>query len=114
MTQSNSAPRFAGRVVTLGGTDYTVPPLNVGALKALAPQLEATANLTGMPTLTQWDDVLDVFLAAFRRNYPDMTREQLEELVDMGNFLTLSNVVFGGSGLLKGEERPGIASAESA
>ena len=107
----SARPRFAGRVVTLGGVDYTVPPLNVGALKALSRQLAATAEITGMPTLEQWDDVLDVFLAAFQRNYPEMTREQLEELVDMGNFLTLSKMVFGASGLTQlGEGEPGMAS----
>jgi hypothetical protein len=113
MADSNSArPKFAGRQVTLGGVEYTVPPINVRALKELAPQLARTANLTGMPTLTQWDDVIDVFLAAFQRNYPEMSRGELEELVDMENFLTITQTVMGVSGLEKnaGEEQPGKAS----
>jgi hypothetical protein len=114
MADSNSArPRFAGRQVTLGGIEYTIAPLNVGALKRLAPQFQSMATLVGLPTIEQWDDMLAVFLAAFHRNYPEMTKEQLEDLVDVGNFAEIAESVMRVSGLVKreGESQPGAASS---
>lgn len=102
-------PRFAGRQVTLGGVVYTVAPLAVGRLKTLLPVIARCSAVVGVPTPDQWDDFLEIFLAAFQRNNPDMTKAMLEDLVDLGNFKPLMEMVMGVSGLEKaaGEALPG-------
>jgi hypothetical protein len=95
MSDISPAPRFPGRVIALAGIDYTIAPINVRDLKRLRPKLDSLIALTGMPTLAQWDDILEILLAAVRRNNPEMTSEHLEELVDLGNFAVLISSVMG-------------------
>lgn len=71
-----------GTIVQLGDKEYVVPPLLLGAVEALRPQIDSLAKPFGSE---QIDAVLKVGLAAIRRNYPEMTREQLESVVDLSN-----------------------------
>jgi hypothetical protein len=95
------APRFAGQEVNLGGTDFIVPPLSLGALKQLLPKIKAlTIGKDATPDdLSQVADMLEICLAALHRNYPELTLDQLGDIVDLGNFKTLISVVMGQSGL---------------
>lgn len=67
-----------------GGVVLIVPPLTCGALEVLHDRLEA------LPTLSPGDPValrtvVDAAHMALQRNYPQVTREQVAELVDVGN-----------------------------
>jgi hypothetical protein len=75
MTDTDApAPRFAGQEVNLGGTMYVVPPLALGALKQLLPKIKAlTIGEDLLPDLSQVVDLLEICLAALRRNYPALT-----------------------------------------
>jgi hypothetical protein len=74
--------KFAGLEVQLGGTTYVMPPLSAKAAKAYWPRMLALQAGTE-------EDVLDlgagVAHACLARNYPEITREQVDELVDLGN-----------------------------
>ena len=99
---AHPAPRFAGQVINLGGTDYTVPPLALGALKVLLPKIRQFAvSEDGATGLEHSEDLLEVCLAVLRRNYPSMTLEELIEIVDLSNFGPLTLAVMGQSGLVK-------------
>lgn len=92
-----------GIVVKMSGVDYTVPPLNLKALKRLQPKLAnliiPTAN--SMPSTDQMDVMVEVIHAALVRNYPDVTIERLEEMVDMSNLGALFEAVLNTTGLVK-------------
>jgi hypothetical protein len=65
-----------------GGRVYMLPPLSLGALEVLQEKLSA------LPTLDSMDPVAirtmtDATHMALRRNYPDITREEVGELVDI-------------------------------
>lgn len=99
-TQATPAPRFAGQAVNLGGTTFIVPPIALGALKTLLPKIKKLSiTEDGLPDLSQVVDLLEICLAALNRNYPELTLEQLGDLVDLGNFKTLVSAVMGQSGL---------------
>jgi hypothetical protein len=99
-TQATPAPRFAGQAVNLGGTTYIVPPLALGALKQLLPKIKAlTIGEDLLPDLSQVVDLLEICLAALKRNYPELTLEELGDIVDLGNFKTLVAAVMAQSGL---------------
>jgi hypothetical protein len=107
MPDNIPAPRFPGRIVSLAGVAYTIAALSVRDLKRLRPKLDSLTSLSGLPTIEQWDDILEILLAAFQRNYPEVTREQLEELVDLSNFAVLISSVMGSA------EAPARAGAAS-
>ena len=116
MTTATTVVRVKGIPLELGGTTYIVPPLSLGALEQLKDALE---KFTGdIRESEQVSTVIDAATAALKRNYPEFTREQVADLIDLENmqdvFLALMDV----SGLRRkklesGEgDAPGEAKAE--
>lgn len=97
---AENIPRFEGEIVNLGGTDYTVPPLSLRQVKRLATQLDKLdPDVKGVPAAEQIDATIEVMHAALSRNYPDLTREQLEDLIDLGNMTAIIKAAMRTSGL---------------
>ncbi len=98
---------IAGIKVELGGAEWVVPPLNLGALIELQDKLEAFRP--GAVDKGSIDTVLECVYRAMKRNYPDVTKEQLAEHIDLANMVGLMQAVMDVSGLrrkqLEAEER---------
>lgn len=77
-------PKHKGVSVELGGVVYIIPPLTLGRLSFFRDRLEAIGdNINPMDPVFQ-SLAIDVIHAAVVRNYPDMSRDDLAELVDLG------------------------------
>jgi hypothetical protein len=105
---------FEGTTIKMGGKEYVVPPLNLARLKKALPLLESlkTADLgqPGSLTMDQTDTIVKVILLSLSRNYPDLTVEEVEEAVDLGNLMQVIPAIMGVSGLIKqGETVAGSA-----
>lgn len=88
-----------GIELTLGGTKFTVPPLSLGAIERFQDALKSAPT----PSL-----VIDVATASLRRNYPDMTREDVAEIVDTENCNAVFAAIMGVSLMLaKDDAAPG-------
>ena len=70
-----------GKEVVLGGRKLIIAPLNFAALKQ---HREAFANMTagGLPDM---ELVCQLSLLSLQRNYPEMTLDEVEEIIDYGN-----------------------------
>jgi len=89
--------KYKGIAVQLGDEELVVPPIALGALEQLQSRL---SGFTGDVTdISQIGLVLDVALAALKRNYPEMTRDQLADLIDVGNMMEVFEAVMDVSGL---------------
>ena len=82
----------------IGGTVYTVPPLSLGAVERFQDRLAAPTG----------SDIIDITLAALKRNYPDLTRDELAEQIDVENVQRVIEAVMQISNLVPeaGEARP--------
>lgn len=97
-----SLPRFEGIPVQIGGTEFVVPPLTLGQLRRLRPALDAvSAIVSGDLTNEQIDQVAEVVHAALSRNHPEISKESLLDLLDLGNMGVIFQAVMGVSGLKK-------------
>lgn len=67
---------FNGRVLV-------IPPLSLGALEQLQDRLANMREDMGDPEYI--GTVIDTVHAALGRNYPDMTREEVADLIDLEN-----------------------------
>jgi hypothetical protein len=97
-----------GKEVRISGVDYIVPPLNFKQLKALKGDI-AILSAGGTSDEEQFDAVVRICHAALSRNYPDITKERLEEMLDLSNFGKIASAVLGSSGFEKqesGKEAP--------
>lgn len=91
-----------GTALNLGGKEYIVPPLTLGQVRRLQKDIERISKLDASSLdNSAIDTMLNVILTGLSRNYPDMTKEQLEDIVDIGNLRTVTEAVLGVSGLKK-------------
>lgn len=98
-----------GVTVRLGRRDFVVPPLNLRAVRKIEPLLPA---LEGKSTeLSFIDAAVEVLHLAIVRNYPEITKEEIEEVVDLGNLPGLISAVMAVSGF--GPKGPGEAATPS-
>lgn len=89
--------KYPGIPIVLGGVEYVVPPIALGALEQLQ---ESIAGYSGNPLERgQIGTVVDAAHAALRRNYPDLTREQVADMIDVGNMADVFECVMDVSGL---------------
>jgi hypothetical protein len=98
-----------GTPVKIGRQVLIVPALNFKALRMLKPQL-AILHALG-PTTEVTDEVheamVDIVHTALKRNYPNLSREDLEDGFDLSNRDRIVRAVMGQSGMTQsGEGKP--------
>jgi hypothetical protein len=93
--------KVKGIPMSLAGEAYVVPPLSLGALEQLQDRL---AKFTGdVGGAGQVSTAIDALHAALRRNYPDVTREAVADLVGLENMADVMEAVMDVSGLRRRE-----------
>lgn len=100
-----------GVAVAMGGQDWIVPPLTLGQLRRLMPQVRQLTEIGASMGEAQIAVLVDIVTAALQRNYPDMSPEKVENLLDLGNASAVLNAVLTGSGLRPGGAAMGEAPA---
>lgn len=92
-----AAPRIKGITINFSGADYVVPPLSLASLEALHDRLKGFAgDVTDSRQLTT---AIDAVHAGLRRNYPEMSREQVADMIDVGNMVEAFEAVMDVGGL---------------
>lgn len=97
------AELIPGNIVNIGGKDYTVPPLSFKQLRRLLDKITLIGTIEGVPSDEQMGAIVEVVHTALARNYPDLTPEQVEDMLDLGNSGKVVQSVMGASGLEPGE-----------
>lgn len=78
------------------GTVLVVPPLTLGAVEVLQDRLEAFKGGLDKESIAL---AVDATLMALSRNYPEMTRDKVMDLVDLSNMCEVMEAVMDVSGL---------------
>jgi hypothetical protein len=94
----------------MGGENWFIPPLTLGQLRRLMPKVRQLTEIDATMGEPQIAVLVEIVAAALQRNYPEMTPETVEDLLDLGNAGTVLNAVLTGSGL-KRRSSPGEAGA---
>lgn len=89
-----------GTWVKMGGRkEYLIPALSFHALRKSQGALAVLNSITGIPTEEQIGGMIDLTYLALARNYPDMTKDEVAELIDLGNFVMVFQSLAKVSGL---------------
>ena len=88
-----------GVAVAMGGQDWLVPPLTLGQLRRLMPKVRQLTEIGASMGEAQIGVLVEIVAAALQRNYPDVTADNVENLLDLGNASAVLNAVLTGSGL---------------
>ena len=104
-------PPIDGITVRLSGREYVLAPITLGDLVRLGPAFARIEEAAKGATLSaeQGAAVIDVVLASARRNHPDLTRERVGEILDLGNLRAALSAAMGASGLVQAPATPGEA-----
>jgi len=88
-----------GVSIAMAGQDWLVPPLTLGQLRRLMPKVRQLSEIDASMGEGQIGVLVEIVAAALQRNYPDVTNEKVEDLLDLGNASAVLNAVLTGSGL---------------
>ena len=80
-----------------GGKVLVIPPLALGDLEQLLDPINRV--MSGAMDKQAVGTVIDATHAALRRNYPDMDRSEVGNLVDLRNMRDVLNAVMDASGM---------------
>lgn len=100
-------PKIPGVEVSLGGEVYVLPPIALGPLRILQSRLKNLTDSTDPMDPASLDTIVDATFASMKRNYPEMTVEQVSELVDLGNMGEVLSAVMDVSGMLRRSQAEG-------
>lgn len=108
------APRpgfIRGVAINLGGHDLVLAPLNLRLAREFEAKGKELQGKEPAPTVEDAHEFnIDLILASLQRNYPDMTREALDALLDTASEAEAIDAVMNQSGLKRvapGELTPG-------
>lgn len=93
--------KIEGIEIPLGGELYIVPPLNFKSLRALAVDIDNLSAIKGQPSPDQMLSMCKIAHAAIARNYPDITLDKVEDVMDLGNGARVIKAIMGASGMLE-------------
>ncbi len=88
-----------GVAVAMAGHDWLVPPLTLGQLRRLMPKVRELTEIGASMGEAQIAVLVEIVTAALQRNYPEVSADQVENLLDLGNASVVLNAVLTGSGL---------------
>jgi hypothetical protein len=80
-----------GITINMGDRDWLVPPLSLSQLLSFLPrvqELTAAGQVVGLGP-EQLGMLVEIITAAMQRNYPEITKEQVADLLDLGNARTV-------------------------
>lgn len=108
--ENTDKPRFRGKTIDLGGTDYVIPPLSFRQVQELSDDISRITALRQRVLEGDADAGTEVFVlmadvahAAMSRNYPHLSKAELSDLLDMGNIREVFACVMGVSGFTQRE-----------
>ncbi|MEW6563318.1 MAG: hypothetical protein AB1400_08835 [Pseudomonadota bacterium] len=98
-----------GVSIRMGGKEWVVPPLTFRALRNLRHDIQALAESSGaLPGDEAMDGIIEIVHTAMKRNYPELTRDEIEDMLDIANMQHVIAAIMGASGLVaQGEAKAG-------
>lgn len=73
-----------GASINFGGTDYTVPPINLRIAYGMEEQIKTICKPEGDVDFAEYVPAASgILFALLQRNYPEMTRDAFNDLIDL-------------------------------
>lgn len=88
-----------GTTITLGEKDYCCPAMCLDDVQTYLPKIKLLQASDMSPE--HFQTIKEVVLAALKRNYPDITLEEISKGLDLDNYREVLDAVMARSGLVK-------------
>jgi hypothetical protein len=97
----DTQPKFEGVEVTIAGKKYIMPPLTLKQVRMNQENLKKLNSATVATDEESLGAAIQIIQTAMARNYPDITTDQLEDMIDLGNIHELAQAIMGVNQLKK-------------
>jgi hypothetical protein len=90
-----------GLVLKIGEQEFIVPAVNFKGVKRIEKLLKKLCDIPakgGVLNIDQVDIITEIVLIGLQRNYPDLTKDQLEGILDFNNIQRVLEAVTGQAG----------------
>jgi hypothetical protein len=106
--------KIRGTWIDLSGKRYLLPPMTLGTMRFHGEAIER-ARKGDLPELEHMDIIVDIIWRTLKRNYPDITVDEVAEGLDVANALEIFLVAQKTSGLTleEGESTPEKANGQT-
>ena len=103
-----------GKPIKIGEKEYVVPALSFAQVRKSRNLLDKIGKIPEEQELTEehLDMMREITHMGLQRNYPDITKEELEEILDLDNIYDVMEAITGASNLKEKLKRSGILHAE--
>lgn len=108
---SGSFVKVPGTTIEIGDKRYVMPPLSLGAIEQLGDRFGDLSSEGNSPAKMKL--VVDMIHAALCRNYPDMTRAEVADGLDLSTLQPALAALLKTSGLSREEQDPEPPSGEA-
>lgn len=88
--------KYKGIKKEIGGVEYIIPPISLGTLEQMQERITQVTDSTDASSVST---VIDATHASLKRNYPDITREHVADIIDVENMMDIYEAVMDVSGL---------------
>lgn len=95
-TKPGFTPKVPGKEVDIAGRTLVIAPLNAASVKQYRDQIKQV-HVGGLPDI---ELVAKLAHASLRRNYPSITLEDVEDMIDYGNFFDVWENLLNVTGLV--------------
>lgn len=93
--------KYQGYAVSLGGKEYVFAALSLGSVEMLQDKISAVT--AGGDVMKQIGSIIDISHASLKRNYPEITREEVADLIDISNIEGIFLNIMSTSGMVASE-----------
>lgn len=90
-----------GVVFKLSGKDFVLAPLNLRQVEELEDVIQSLGSQNNMASVAKVAS--KIVHASLSRNYPDVTEDEVKDLLDISNMQDAMQAVLSTSGYTKGE-----------
>ncbi len=97
---ANVPGKIPGTLVNLGGQEYVLAPLNLVQCEQFELQIAELGNASAMDFKQQFAIALPLIHASLSRNYPNITLDEVRNILDLGNFKAAALAVVESSGFV--------------
>ena len=101
--------KYSGTKIMIGGSEFVFSPLSLGSIESMKDEL---ANLGSEDLVVQAKTAVSIAHASLKRNYSEMTREEVSDMIDLSNFKEIIEAVMNVSQMKASTEGKGGPSGE--
>lgn len=100
----NTNELYEGESIKIKGDEYIIPGLSLGQIEQFADRIAVVAAGGDKLNKEIIQTISEIIQAALSRNYPEITLEQVKDMLDMRNMRQVFEAVMGASGFKQGNQ----------